>query len=191
MARTQSFRLRGGWPASLLRHYATLPPSYVIRHGRSLADTPGTHLRSMQAVTTGRLWDETKNIRILQDVLSPIPIYAAGDRKHHHNGSPRQIGKAILLGAVPELFPAVTLCTQHYLYRQFHLRTERTGAAGGSAVRMRSYSERYPLLCARYGERLRSTSTARANCPRFFTGSIATAKRWQRCSADPIDAPWN
>jgi glycosyltransferase involved in cell wall biosynthesis len=39
---------------------------------------------------------------MLQDVLSPIPICVAGDRKHHHNISPRQIGKAILLGAVPE-----------------------------------------------------------------------------------------
>lgn len=91
------------WMAtSLLRHCATLPPSYVIRHGRSLTDVHGTHLRSMRAITTGRLWDETKNIRMLQDVLSPIPICVAGDRKHHHNISPRQIGKAILLGDVPE-----------------------------------------------------------------------------------------
>lgn len=91
------------WMAtSLARHYATLPSSYVIRHGRSLGAAPETRLRTMQAATTGRLWDETKNISMLQDVLSPIPIYVAGERKHHSMISPRQIGKAILLGALEE-----------------------------------------------------------------------------------------
>jgi glycosyltransferase involved in cell wall biosynthesis len=91
------------WMAtSLSQHYATLPSSYVIRNGRSLPAAPETHLRTVQAVTTGRLWDETKNIRMLQDVLSPMPIYVAGERKHQNPVSPRQIGKAILLGALPE-----------------------------------------------------------------------------------------
>jgi glycosyltransferase involved in cell wall biosynthesis len=91
------------WMAtSLSQHYATLPPSYVIRNGRSLTASPEIHLRTGQAVTTGRLWDETKDIRMLQDVLSPMPIYVAGERKHQSAISPRQIGKAILLGALAE-----------------------------------------------------------------------------------------
>jgi glycosyltransferase involved in cell wall biosynthesis len=91
------------WMAtSLTAHCAKLPPSYVIRHGRSLTASPETHLRTMQAVTTGRLWDETKDIRMLQDVLSPIPIYVAGERKHHDEVSPRQLGKSILLGDLAE-----------------------------------------------------------------------------------------
>lgn len=91
------------WMAgSLAHHYATLPPSYVIRHGRSLAAMPETHLRTAQAIATGRLWDETKDVRMLQDVLSPIPIYVAGERRHHNIVSPRQIGKALLLGAMSE-----------------------------------------------------------------------------------------
>jgi glycosyltransferase involved in cell wall biosynthesis len=91
------------WMASSLkRHYAVLPPSYVIRHGRGLAAASETHLRTMQAVATGRLWDETKNIRMLQDVLAPFPIHVAGERKNHSTVSPRQLGKAILLGALPE-----------------------------------------------------------------------------------------
>lgn len=88
--------------ASLSRHHKALPSSYVIRHGRSLSTPPELHLRTMQAVTIGKLWDETKNIRMLQDVVSPIPIYVVGERKHGHAVAPRQIGKAILLGTQQE-----------------------------------------------------------------------------------------
>ena len=88
--------------ASLARFFPTLPASYVIRHGRALAAAPEPHLRSLQAVTAGQLWDETKDIRMLQNVLSPIPIYVAGERKHHDTVTPRQLGKAVLLGALPE-----------------------------------------------------------------------------------------
>jgi hypothetical protein len=91
------------WMAnSLACHYAALPSSYVIRHGRSLAAVPETHRRTVQAVATGQLWDETKDIHMLQDVLSPLPIYVAGERKHHSGISPRQMGKAILVGALTE-----------------------------------------------------------------------------------------
>lgn len=88
--------------ASLASFFGALPPSYVIRHGRALTALPQSHLRTLQAVTTGRIWDETKDIRMLQDVLSPIPIYVAGERKHRDVVAPRQLGKAILLGALPE-----------------------------------------------------------------------------------------
>lgn len=91
------------WMAtSLARHGATLPASYVIREGRGLTAAPQSSLRTLQAVTTGRMWDETKNIRMLQDVLTPISIYVAGERKHHQAVAPRQIGKAILLGGLSE-----------------------------------------------------------------------------------------
>jgi glycosyltransferase involved in cell wall biosynthesis len=110
------------WMAtSLARHYSTLPPSYVIRHGRKLTVTPETHLRTLQAVSNGRLWDETKNVCMLQDVLSPIPIYVAGERKHHSSASPRQIGKVILLGALSEsallsLFARSTIYIDNSVY---------------------------------------------------------------------------
>ena len=91
------------WMAtSLARQFSMLPASYVVRHGRALASAPEPHVRTLQAVTNGRLWDETKNILMLQDVVSPIPIYVAGERKHQDEISPRQLGKAVLLGGQPE-----------------------------------------------------------------------------------------
>jgi glycosyltransferase involved in cell wall biosynthesis len=101
--------------ASLARFFPTLPASYVIRHGRALAAAPDSHLRTLQAVTAGQLWDETKDIRMLQDVLSPIPIYIAGERKHHDAVAPRQLGKAVLLGALPE-FSLLSLYARTSLY---------------------------------------------------------------------------
>lgn len=91
------------WMAtSLATRFAPLQASYVVRHGHALSSTPEFHLRTLQAVTNGRLWDETKKIEMLQDVISPIPIYVAGERKHQDEISPRQLGKAVLLGAQTE-----------------------------------------------------------------------------------------
>lgn len=85
----------------LARHYSDLPPTYIVRHGRSL-DPPENRLRTLQAVTAGRLWDEAKNIEILRTVNSPIPIYVAGQRSCGNSVAPRQLGRSILLGSLPE-----------------------------------------------------------------------------------------
>ncbi len=90
------------WMAlELARHYNDLPPSYVIRHGRSL-NPPENRMRTLQAVTVGALWDEAKNIEILRTVNSPIRIYVAGERQRGSPLAPRQIGRSILLGALPQ-----------------------------------------------------------------------------------------
>ena len=90
------------WMAlELARHYQDLPPSYVISHGRNLS-APESHLRTLQAVTVGRLWDEAKNVEMLCMVNSPIPIYVVGERHNGDSVSPRQIGHALLLGALSE-----------------------------------------------------------------------------------------
>lgn len=90
------------WMAlELARHYNDLPPSYVIRSGRTL-DPPESRLRTVQAVTVGRLWDEAKNIEMLQEVKAPIPIYVAGERQYGSSVAPRQIGRTVLLGALPQ-----------------------------------------------------------------------------------------
>jgi len=90
------------WMAlALARHYSKLPPSYVIRHGRSF-DPPESQMRTRQAVTVGQLWDEAKNVGMLRDVNAPIPIYVAGDRRCGSSVAPRQIGRTILLGMLPE-----------------------------------------------------------------------------------------
>jgi glycosyltransferase involved in cell wall biosynthesis len=85
----------------LARHYNDLPPSYVIRHGRSL-NPPESRLRSLQAVTVGGLSDEAKNIEMLRAVNSPIPIHVADERQGGNPVAPRQVGHAILLGALPQ-----------------------------------------------------------------------------------------
>lgn len=90
------------WMAlELARHYSDLPPSYVIRHGRSFGARE-SHKRTLQAVSLGRLWDEAKNIAMLRDVNAPIPIYVVGDRHCGGSVAPRQVGRTILLGALPE-----------------------------------------------------------------------------------------
>jgi glycosyltransferase involved in cell wall biosynthesis len=90
------------WMAlELARHYSALPPSYVIRNGRTF-DPPVSRLRAVQAVTVGGLWDEAKNIEMLREVNSPVPIYVAGERQLGNSVTPRQVGRSILLGALPE-----------------------------------------------------------------------------------------
>jgi len=90
------------WMAmELARHYDDLPPSYLIRNGRSL-EPPESRLRTVQAVTVGPLWDEAKNIEMLRTVNSPIPIYVAGERRCGSSMAPRQMGRAILLGSLPQ-----------------------------------------------------------------------------------------
>ena len=90
------------WMATeLSRHYSDLPPSYVVPHGRSLS-APQSHLRNVQAVTIGRMWDEAKKVEMLRSVNSPIPIYIVGSRHRGDSVAPRQIGRSVLLGAMPE-----------------------------------------------------------------------------------------
>jgi glycogen(starch) synthase len=58
--------------------YGHLPKSAVIPNGRDLTVLyPGT--KNLQAVTAGRLWDEGKNVGILTQVTSPVPLLVAGD----------------------------------------------------------------------------------------------------------------
>lgn len=90
------------WMATeLARNYSNLPVSYVVLNGRDLS-APPCQLRTVQAVTVGRLWDEAKNVGMLQSVNSPIPIYIAGERKHGASVAPKQMGRSILLGALSD-----------------------------------------------------------------------------------------
>ena len=50
----------------------------VINNGRTLSAMPSRH-RKLQAVTAGRLWDEAKNVQLLAELRTEIPIYVAGD----------------------------------------------------------------------------------------------------------------
>jgi glycosyltransferase involved in cell wall biosynthesis len=67
------------WMANSLAGDFALPsPPLVIPNGRRIPEVLGSP-RKMQAVTAGRLWDEAKNVSILEKVDSPIPLLLAGD----------------------------------------------------------------------------------------------------------------
>ncbi len=127
------------WMAlELARHYSDLPPSYVIHNGRGLI-SPHSRLRTVQAVTAGRLWDETKNIGMLRDVNSPIPIYVAGERECGSSVAPRQMGRSILLGALPQasllaLFARSSIYIATSIYEPFGLAPLEAALCGCAVV---------------------------------------------------------
>lgn len=62
----------------VLRHYGVHAPSLVIPNGRTIEPHPET-TKTLRAVTAGRLWDEAKNVRILDAVDCEIPICVVGE----------------------------------------------------------------------------------------------------------------
>lgn len=64
---------------SLMDGFSVAVPTMVIANGRNLIPPARKKIRVLQAVVAGRLWDIGKNISILKDVRSPIPILLAGD----------------------------------------------------------------------------------------------------------------
>lgn len=68
------------WMLTALAASFTLPQhAVVILNGRTLPPTPSPEApRTLQAVTAGRLWDEGKNLRILENLQAPFPILVAG-----------------------------------------------------------------------------------------------------------------
>jgi glycogen(starch) synthase len=92
----------------------------VIPNGRTLPDAAGT-TRRLRAITAGRLWDEAKDIRILGNVASPLPLYAAGDMQQGGARGPQYLRGVTLLGrmAQDELLDffresAIYICTSWY-----------------------------------------------------------------------------
>ena len=100
-----------------LRENFPLPAdSRVIANGRSiLFPAPAATARKLQAVTAGRLWDEAKNIALLGQVQSPIPLLVAGESSCDAAHAPSHLGQAKLLGplAEPDL---LTLFRESELY---------------------------------------------------------------------------
>lgn len=103
---------------ALARNFALPRGSCVIRNGRSLAVT-SEQPRKLQAVTAGRLWDEAKNVALLGDVRSPVPLLVAGEDKREATRTPPQ--NLRLLGTMsPEELHAVFrqsaiyICTSRY-----------------------------------------------------------------------------
>lgn len=109
------------WMADwVTRAFALARRPLVIAHGRSvpaLDDGP----RQRRAVTAGAVWDEAKNLALLTEVESPMPMVIAGETEHEGIPAPDCLGKAKLLGrlASDDLLAllrrsAVYLCTSRY-----------------------------------------------------------------------------
>jgi glycogen(starch) synthase len=93
----------------------------VLVNGRTLAELDFASTRKMQAITAGRLWDEAKNLKMLEKVDSPIPLLIAGE-KEYESASLAVGGADIrILGALAEdelltLFreSGIYVCTSKY-----------------------------------------------------------------------------
>lgn len=127
------------WMATALtRHYKNLPVCYVVSNGRTIS-APQSHLRTVQAVTVGRLWDEGKNVGMLRTVNSPIPIYVAGERQQGTSVAPKQMGHAILLGSLSEpsllsLFARSSIYIATSIYEPFGLAPLEAALCGCAVV---------------------------------------------------------
>ena len=64
---------------ALCAHHAVVPHRRVIANGRALPHRTTNAPRKLQAVTIGRVWDEGKNIRVLEEISSPIPVLVGGE----------------------------------------------------------------------------------------------------------------
>jgi glycogen synthase len=110
-----------GWMLKALgRNFALRGRCEVIPNGRTLTPA-GDGIRHLRAVTAGRLWDEAKDIRMLADVASPLPLYAAGETQQGSAQSPRDLPGVTLLGRLAEeellrFFreSAIYICTSRY-----------------------------------------------------------------------------
>ncbi|PTL84330.1 glycosyltransferase family 4 protein [Vitiosangium sp. GDMCC 1.1324] len=77
--------------ASLARHYGPLPPSCVISHARHHEDFPPAPVREPFILATGRLWDEARNLEVLETVAPRLdwPVLVAGELQHPDGGEVR------------------------------------------------------------------------------------------------------
>ena len=115
------------WMLDALRQNFALPArARVILNGRSLPFCRSDEARPLQAVSAGRLWDEAKNLAVLADVHTAIPIFIAGDRKHQDATAPERIGAAVPMGSLSEsdllaLFRASSIYLATSIYEPFGL----------------------------------------------------------------------
>ena len=107
--------------AALKAHFSISGECMAIYNGRSFQVEREPAERTLQVVTAGRLWDEAKNLRILQEIQSPIPIVVAGETSYQQSLFSESLGGAVLQGTLeqPELLTlfrrsAIYLCTSKY-----------------------------------------------------------------------------
>ena len=72
------------WMLSALeRNFPLHMPTSVIANGRTLPTIQAARPRRLQAATAGRVWDPAKNLPVLDELDSPLPIVVAGETVFH------------------------------------------------------------------------------------------------------------
>ncbi len=128
---------------ALAQHFALPVASMVIDNGRTLPEPTSEPEKKLQAVTAGRLWDEAKNIQLLNEVLAharaPFPLLIAGETALGARALPAMKAGVSLLGrleqeALLQLFraSAIYLCTSRY--EPFGLAPLEAGLCGCAVV---------------------------------------------------------
>lgn len=86
------------WMLEALQEHFSMPHmTVVVPNGRPVLRPSGS-TRKLQAISAGRLWDEAKNMAVLLQVRSPMPILIAGETTHDGAYAP-DLGPAVeLLG---------------------------------------------------------------------------------------------
>ena len=110
------------WMLDALAVNFSLPArARVIANGRRLRFSGQYSERKLQAITAGRLWDEAKNLDLLQEVRSPFPILLAGEVEYESQTVATRPAATTMLGPLAEddllaLFreSAIYLCTSQY-----------------------------------------------------------------------------
>lgn len=110
------------WMLDALARNFTLPAHrHVVANGRTLPHIDADVRRNLQAVTAGRLWDEAKNVKLLESVDSPIPLLIAGETQHESASLTMGESDIRFLGALDEgamlsllRESAIYICTSRY-----------------------------------------------------------------------------
>ena len=121
---------------ALQRHFRAPSNARVIANGRTLPVKDHAAERKLQAVTAGRLWDEAKNLQLLRQVRSPIPLVVAGEAEFASSSvRNEEFAGVSFLGALSSedliaLFrgSAIYLCTS--VYEPFGLAPLEAALAG-------------------------------------------------------------
>ena len=105
---------------ALARNLALPRRTSVIANGRTISQ-PNNAERRMRAITAGRLWDEAKDVGLLNGISSPFQIVAAGDCKDQSEGRSFGLNGVKLLGPLCEeellarfCESAIYICTSRY-----------------------------------------------------------------------------
>lgn len=111
----------------------------IIANGRGVAPTVLNRQRKLQAVTAGRTWDEAKNLKVLANARSPMPVLIAGEIEHESARFCGDGNQAKLLGSLDEqelldLFrsSAIYICTS--IYEPFGLAPLEAALCGCAVV---------------------------------------------------------